>query len=66
MKITITGMTCPHCEMAVRKTLSNVEGVISVVSVDRIHGEAIIEGSPDPLLVVAAVAKSGYVAEVVR
>ncbi len=57
-------MTCPHCEMSVRKALSTVEGVNSVVSVDRFRGEAVVEGNPDTLILVEAVKKSGYLAEV--
>ncbi len=65
MKLRITGMTCPHCEMSVRKAISSVEGVTRVVSVDRILGEALVEGSPNPASLVEAVKQSGYKAEVV-
>jgi len=66
MKIKVSGMTCHHCEMAVRKALSNVEGVNQVVSVDKILGEAVVEGTPDPQLLIAAVIKSGYSAELAQ
>ena len=32
----VTGMTCGHCEMAVKKALAAVPGVERVVSVDRV------------------------------
>lgn len=66
MKIKVSGMTCPHCEMTVRKALSNVEGVTRVVTVDRILSEAIVEGNPELSALIDAVKKSGYQAEFVQ
>jgi copper chaperone len=66
MKIKVTGMTCHHCEMAVRKALMNVEGVISVVTVDRKMNEAVVEGTPDPKMLIAAVVSAGYQAEIIQ
>jgi copper chaperone len=66
MKLRVTGMTCPHCEMAVRKALLNVNGVTAVVKVDRLVNEAVVEGSPDPAALVEAVNETGYKAEFIQ
>lgn len=63
IKLKVTGMTCGHCEMAVKKALSGVAGVERVVSVDRTKEEAVVEGSPDPAALVAAVVEEGYQAQ---
>jgi copper chaperone len=60
----VKGMTCGHCEMAVRKALAAVAGVTRVVDVSRERGEAKVEGQPDPRALVAAVRGAGYEAEV--
>jgi copper chaperone len=62
-KLSIEGMTCGHCEMAVKKALSKVPGVVRVVSVDRARGEAVVEGDADPGALVQAVVEEGYRAE---
>jgi len=63
IKLKVTGMTCGHCEMAVKKALSQVPGVEQVVSVDRSREEAVVEGSPDVSALVAAIEEEGYQAE---
>lgn len=65
IKLKVTGMTCGHCEMAVKKALAQVPGVQSVVSVDRTRQEAVVEGTPELPSLVAAVVEEGYQAEVV-
>ena len=62
-RLKITGMTCGHCEAAVRKALAAVPGVTEVVRVDRVSGEAEVEGAADAAALVAAVAEEGYQAE---
>jgi len=62
-KLRVTGMTCGHCEMAVRKALASVAGVREVVSVDREREEAVVEGDPELAALVAAVAEAGFEAE---
>ncbi len=64
MKVKITGMTCTHCEIFMKKVLSNVPGVTRVVEVSRERKEAIVEGEPDPQVLVAAVRQHDYGAEV--
>jgi copper chaperone len=63
IKLKVSGMTCGHCEMGVRKALEKVPGVARVVSVDRKREEAVVEGDPDPGLLLAAVEEEGYQAE---
>lgn len=65
IKLKVTGMTCGHCEGAVKKALAAVAGVERVVSVDRARQEAVVDGTPDALALVAAVVDEGYQAEVV-
>jgi copper chaperone len=63
IKLKVTGMTCGHCEMAVKKALGQVPGVTSVVSVDRNAEEAVVEGTPDVAALCAAIEEEGYQAE---
>lgn len=64
IKLKVTGMTCGHCENSISRALSKVPGVSRVVEVSRTRQEALVEGSPDPAALVAAVAEEGYAAEV--
>lgn len=64
IKLRVTGMTCGHCEGAVKKALLAVPGVERVLSVDRVKQEAVVEGAPDVAALVAAVGEEGYAAEV--
>ncbi|MDX1593725.1 MAG: cation transporter [Gammaproteobacteria bacterium] len=59
----VTGMTCGHCEAAVKKALEAVPGVTAVTRVDRDAGVAEVEGSADTAALVAAVVEEGYQAE---
>jgi copper chaperone len=60
----VEGMTCGHCEAAVRKALEAVPGVTRVVEVDRARNLAEVEGDADPAALVAAVKAEGYAASV--
>ncbi|MBD8023717.1 heavy-metal-associated domain-containing protein [Microbacterium gallinarum] len=58
---TVTGMTCGHCESAVRTEVSKIAGV-ETVAVDAASGSLVI-GSTAPLSdvdVLAAVDEAGY------
>jgi copper chaperone CopZ len=59
--ITVTGMTCEHCEKAVRAEISAIPGV-SQVDVDVASGEVRIlaEPSPERATLRAAVEEAGY------
>jgi len=63
IRLKVSGMTCGHCENAVKKALAAVPGVDRVVEVSRERGEAIVEGSPEASALVGAVAEEGYRAE---
>jgi copper chaperone len=62
IKLKVTGMTCGHCEMAVKKALSAVPGVERVVRVDRTQEEVVVEGNPDVGALVSAIEEEGYAA----
>jgi copper chaperone len=59
--ITVTGMTCEHCEKAVREEISAIPGV-SQVDVDVASGEVKVLAEPVPDLATlrAAVEEAGY------
>jgi len=63
IRLRIEGMSCDHCVRAVTNALEAVAGVERVVEVSFERGEALIEGSPDVGLLVAAVKDEGYEAE---
>lgn len=58
-ELNITGMTCGHCQHAVKGALESVEGVRSV-RVDLRSGVAQVEGQADVSALVAAVEEEGY------
>ena len=58
--LTVTGMTCGHCEAAVRRALEAVPGVTRVVEVDRSRNLAVVEGNPEVAALIAAVKEEGY------
>lgn len=64
IRLNVTGMTCGHCEQAVRKALEGVAGVERVIEVDRARETAVVEGDPDRAALVAAIEEEGYQAEV--
>ena len=59
--ITIKGMNCQHCVMAVTKALAALDGV-KVIKVDLKSGVATYEEikAVDPKMVAAAIEKAGY------
>lgn len=63
-ELTVQGMTCGHCEAAVRKALAAVPGVTAVLEVDRTRNRAVVEGEADASALVAAVKEEGYQASV--
>jgi copper chaperone len=58
----ITGMTCNHCVMNVKKALQAVEGV-DKVEVALEPGGAVVNGNADASALIAAVKEAGYEAE---
>lgn len=59
----VTGMNCPHCQAAVTRAISGVEGV-SNVDVNLSNGIATVEGEASPEAVAAAVRAAGFDMEV--
>lgn len=57
--LTVTGMTCEHCEQKVIDALEAVDGVQSAAA-DREAEQATIEGEADVDRLVAAVQDAGY------
>jgi copper chaperone len=64
IRIKVSGMTCGHCEGAVRKALGEVEGVTEVLEVDREKSLAVVAGTADLVALVEAIREEGYEAEV--
>lgn len=62
-QLTVTGMSCGHCEKAVTTALKSVPGVQDV-RVDLQGGTATVQGEADPQALIAAVAEEGYGAQV--
>ncbi len=64
IKLKVSGMTCEHCEKAVEKALSGVDGVNQVIEVNRERNEAVVEGEAEEAALLAAVREEGYEAEI--
>ncbi len=62
-ELKVSGMTCDHCQHAVKKALESVEGV-NGASVDLNSGLAQVEGAADIAALIAAVEEEGYQASV--
>lgn len=58
-ELKITGMTCGHCQHAVKGALESVAGIQSA-SVDLDTGVARVDGEADLNALVAAVEEEGY------
>lgn len=63
-KLQISGMTCGHCEMSVKKALEAVPGVTQVISVSKDSNSAEVEGTASAEALVSAVTEQGYEARV--
>lgn len=62
-QLTIEGMTCSHCQSAVKSALESVEGVRKA-DVDLERGLAKVDGPADTAALIAAVEEEGYQASV--
>lgn len=58
-ELTVSGMTCGHCEKAVESALKGVPGVEDV-RVNLQSGTATVQGDADPQALMAAVTEEGY------
>lgn len=57
--LTVTGMSCGHCEQTVEGTLSGVAGVTRVTA-DRERDVVTVEGDADTAALVTAIEEAGY------
>ncbi len=55
----IKGMNCPHCQAAVTKAISGVEGV-EAVEVNLSTGKAVVQGNPESEAIASAVRAAGF------
>lgn len=62
-KLNVEGMTCGHCEKAVKEALQSVPGS-ERVEVDLASGGAVVEGPADLQTLIRAVEQEGYRATV--
>jgi len=60
IELRVEGMTCGHCEQAVRQALAAVPGVTAVLAVDRAKQQALVEGEADLEALIAAVKEEGF------
>lgn len=58
-RLNITGMTCGHCQTAVKNALEGVDGV-KKADVDLNSGVATVQGDADVKALVSAVEEEGY------
>jgi len=64
IELSVSGMTCGHCETAVAKALKSVPGVTKA-TVDLAGGKAVVDGNDiDPEKLIEAVVDEGYGAQV--
>lgn len=59
MELTVTGMTCSHCEAAVRRAVQSVAPQAGV-DIDRAAGRVAITGAADAGAVARAIRAEGY------
>lgn len=60
IELKVEGMTCGHCEQAVRRALAQVPGVTAVLEVDRAQQRATVEGDADLVALIAAIKDEGF------
>ena len=60
IELKVEGMTCGHCEQAVRRALGQVPGVTAVLEVDRTQQRATVEGDADLAALIAAIKDEGF------
>ena len=60
IELKVKGMTCGHCEQAVRQALTQVPGVTAILEVDRTQQRATVEGDADLAALIAAIKDEGF------
>ena len=62
---TVTGMTCGHCEMAVKRAILSVDPNAQI-QIDRQHNDVQVNSPHDANALMSAIAQAGYTANPVR
>lgn len=57
---TVTGMTCGHCEKAVRNALQDADEAIQILTVDRTQNRVEVESTLPRETLAKAIADEGY------
>ncbi|WEL17328.1 Copper chaperone [Halorhabdus sp. SVX81] len=60
--LTVTGMSCEHCEQTVQEALEAVDGVASATA-DHESEQATVDGDAEPDTLIEAVEDAGYEAK---
>ena len=63
LRLTVTGMTCGHCERAVKQAVLAVDAQAQV-HIDRAQNLVEIESQADSAALIAAIKEEGYATEV--
>ena len=59
IQLTVTGMTCGHCEKAVTRALQQVDPAAKI-TVDRTHNLVTISSDKEKQVLAQAIAEEGY------
>ena len=59
MNLTVTGMTCGHCEKAVKQAIKGVDAN-ATIEVKRIENQVIVETTEATDTILTAITKEGY------
>lgn len=59
MELTVKGMTCGHCEAAVRQAVAEAAPA-AAVEIDRARDRVVIVGQADRAAVIRAISDEGY------
>ncbi len=62
MELAVKGMTCGHCEAAVRRAVACVDATAEV-RIDRAAGSVSVESAAEPETVMQAIRAEGYDAQ---
>lgn len=61
----VTGMTCGHCEKAVRNALQDADETIQIVTIDRTQNRVVVNSEAPREALAKAMADEGYAVEIV-
>jgi copper chaperone len=58
-QFTVTGMTCGHCEMAVKRAIQQLDGGAQV-RIDRAHNQVEVQSTQPRQAIAEAIREEGY------